>query len=164
MEANNQRVIELYNSVKKKKQELKVIQKEYKDLHKSILVEKMKSLQARFSNVDLKPSYSTNIIAIVSFLLPTGKQCDLLLTSSESEFSCVLNSHPKMVKGEVQYDLQFQNLAPYFKGIFTHQRGIDQFYTEFLPYQYDEVFYCFEKAFKTLLELGAEASEYKPGI
>ena len=164
METNHQRVIELYNSIQEKKKELNGIQKQYSDLHKSILNEKIKALQEKYPNVNLTPSFMQGRPFVVGLNLKgNGWDCRLYLHHSDSGFCCGAVSNAKVLFEDFEaarpYDECFLQLAPNFVGIFERQSNEPDFFSEFLPYQFDEAFGCFAKAYDKFIELGGQGYE-----
>ena len=164
METSHQRVIELYNSIQKKKKELKGIQKQYNTLHKSILDEKIKTLQEKYPNVNLTPSFMKGKTFVVGLNLKGNDwDCQLYLNYSDSGFCCGAVSNAKVMFRNLEsarpYDERFVQLAPNFVGIFERQSNEPDFFSEFPPYQFDEAFECFTKAYDKFIELGGQGYE-----
>ena len=163
MENNDQRAIDLYNSLQKKKQELKEIQKQYNDFHKFILEAKVKTLQADIPDVNLIPAFEKKPFVVGLNLHGNNWDCRLYLHYSDTGFCCGAISNGKILYQSSDtahlYDEHFTLLAPNFVGIFEYQTTQPDFYSKFLPYQYDEAFECFVKAYNKFVELGGEGYE-----
>lgn len=164
MEKNHQRVIELYNSIQERKKELKGIQQQYRDLHRSILDEKIKALQEKYPDVNLTPSFMKGKPLVVGLNVKgNGWDCRLYINYSASGFCCGAVSNAKMMFEDFDsarpYDERFIQLAPSFVGIFERQSNEPDFFSEFPPYQFDEAFECFAKAYDKFIELGGQRYE-----
>ena len=152
MANTNQRAIELYNSIQKKEEELKQAKKEFKDLHKAILKERVANLQKNHPEVDLTPHFSGEEVC-AKFVLPNGwLHYFLVVNSAGKSIDCIAYIDSKDFTA--QSSEQFLELVNNFKGIFSYYYEREKMFTSFLPYEYDEVFDCFTKAFDKFAEIG----------
>lgn len=148
-----QRAIELYNNVQEKKKALKDAKKAFMEVHWSILKEKRESLLQECNGVKFGDPIAD--IAVVSFQMPNGLCYFLGMGTSETKLGCYaqINSEDLLTKENKKTFIAF---AQIFKDIFVYRRGIESVYSEFPPYEYDEAFECFSKAYTKFIEVGAK--------
>ena len=148
------RAQKLYMNVQKKQKELKQANKAFKTLQKKIVHEWAKVVVEQHPNVNLEPYQSGEAIC-AKFCLTNGLHYHLAVNFLGKSIDC----YARIVSEDLlsQTHEQFMDLAHKFLDIFEIYRGQEIMYSSFLPYQYQDVFDCFNKAYAKFMELGAEA-------
>lgn len=170
MKENIQHAIELFNTMQKKKEELKEVKKAFKNLHKEIMNAKITEFQKRYPEINTI-NYIPWANMSIMFRMSNGIFYDLIMHSSEKKIECTLavapetfKTHSKVKSGELSIDTKvYDKFIDWnvFRGIFSLHGGNQIFLSRFLTYQYDEAFDCFAKAYEKLVELGAEIVNYQ---
>ena len=125
------------------------------EVHWSILKEKRESLLQECNGVRFGDPIAD--IAVVSFQMPNGLCYFLGMGTSETKLGCYaqINSEDLLTKENKKTFIAF---AQMFKDIFVYRRGIESVYSEFPPYEYDEAFERFSKAYTKFIEVGAKVA------
>lgn len=150
------RAQKLHKNVQKKQEELKQANKAFKSLHKKIVYEWAKVVVEQHPKVNLEPYQSGEAIC-AKFCLTNGLHYHLAVNFLGKSIDCYARIVPADFLS--QTNDQFMDLAHKFIDIFEIYRGKEIMYSSFLPYQYQDVFNCFNKAYDKFIEIGAEAAK-----
>ena len=156
-------LVELYNAIKVKDDELKNQKKEFKNLRKKLFEQKKAEVLIKYSEIDFSFAFCNSDLA-VKFSLD-GTHYVLSINSDLKSIGCFVTLNYYLEKySEIDKD-QFMNLVDKFKGIFEiynlcHYTGI-----HFPAYDCNSAFECFIKALDKIIEINHKTQKvYHPAV
>ena len=150
-------LVELYNAIKVKDDELKNQKKEFKNLRKKLFEQKKAEVLIKYSEIDFSFAFCNSDLA-VKFSLD-GTHYILSINSDLKSIGCFVTLNYYLEKySEIDKD-QFMNLVDKFKGIFEFYNLCHYIGIHFPAYDSDSAFECFIKALDKIIELGADVEK-----